>query len=94
MSGEGWEVFAFDVMFRRTFDVIWSRGFFIRPLWRIVRVVLDWSGGWPCFFSFGLYFLALSVLVRCVLPYAVRTCVNFLQGLDRNLLLWYLELVA
>ena len=39
-------------------------------------------------------FLVLSVLVRCVFSYAVRTCVDFLQGLDRNLLLWYLELVA
>ena len=30
-------------------------------------------------------FLVLFVLVRCFLAYAVRTCVNFLQGLDRNL---------
>ena len=37
--------------FRRTFDVILSRGFFIRSLWSIVRVVLDWSSRRPCFFS-------------------------------------------
>jgi len=30
--------------------------FVIRPLWRIVQVALDWSGGWPCFFSFRFVF--------------------------------------
>lgn len=55
-EGEGWEDFAFHVMFRRTFDVIRSRGFLFALLWRIVRVGLDWSSRWPSFsFRFGLF---------------------------------------
>jgi len=83
MKGEGWEDFAFDVTFRRTFVVIWIRAFLFAPSRGIVRVALDRSGGQPCFFLFRFVFL--SVLVRCFAPYVVRTCVNFLQGLDHNL---------
>jgi len=92
-EGEGWEGLASNVTtFRRTFDVIWNRGFLFTLLWSIVRVGLDWSGRWPSFVSFrSVFFCFLGG--SSLPPHVVRTCVNFLSS-DRNLSLWYLDSVS